>query len=301
MMILGRAQHHEQLCAIKVRTTELPEGAPDGVDHPRGHVDRAKAAVRGVVRRAELPGEQAGESLHLVASREQRKTPRVGGAYFRKAIFEDPKRIIPRDRLEVGRAALTAGFSPERPRQACRRVLFHRAGGALGADHTPVDWMIRIAVDIADRAILDRHADSAAASAHIAGGVLDFGVSGVVRYSGGLHRTPEVSLNLSVISQSRPCIGCTVVEWRDEGYTLPSCITRTGPDEFCRGAKPLTRVIEYRRGPGAFLNCRRHARRHLKVVLHGQIGGPTRCWYFQYARIVHRRRIMELRVLPFGG
>ena len=58
VMVLGGADHHEQLGAVQVRPAELPEAAADGVDHPGRHVDRAEAAVRRVVGRAELAREQ---------------------------------------------------------------------------------------------------------------------------------------------------------------------------------------------------------------------------------------------------
>ena len=80
VVVLGGAQHHEQLRALEVGAAELPERAADGVDHARGHVHRAEAAVRGVVGRAELAREQAGERLHLVAAGEERELLRVGGA-----------------------------------------------------------------------------------------------------------------------------------------------------------------------------------------------------------------------------
>jgi hypothetical protein len=80
VVVLGGADHHEQLGAVQVRAAEFPEAAADRVDHAGGHVDRAEAAVRRVVRRAELAREQAGERLHLVAAGEQRELLRVGRA-----------------------------------------------------------------------------------------------------------------------------------------------------------------------------------------------------------------------------
>jgi hypothetical protein len=69
VVVLGRADHDEQLRALEVGPAELPEAAADRVDHSRGHVDRAEAAVRRVVGRSELAREQTGERLHLVAAR----------------------------------------------------------------------------------------------------------------------------------------------------------------------------------------------------------------------------------------
>ena len=63
----------------------------------------------------------------------------------------------------------------QRLRQARRRVLFHDARRALGADHAFVDGVLGIAVDVADFAATQVHADAAAACAHVTGGGLDFG------------------------------------------------------------------------------------------------------------------------------
>ena len=70
VMIFSGADHHEELRVIEIRAAEFPERAADGVDHSRGHVHRAEAAVRRVVRRAELPREEPGKRLHLVATGE---------------------------------------------------------------------------------------------------------------------------------------------------------------------------------------------------------------------------------------
>ena len=39
MVIFRRANHDEKFGAIQVGATELPEGATDGVDHARRHID----------------------------------------------------------------------------------------------------------------------------------------------------------------------------------------------------------------------------------------------------------------------
>ena len=70
MMVLRGADHDEQLGPIQVGTAELPERAADRIDHPRGHVHRAEATVRSIVRRTELARKEAGERLHLVAAGE---------------------------------------------------------------------------------------------------------------------------------------------------------------------------------------------------------------------------------------
>ena len=95
MMVLGGADHHEQLRAVEVGAAEFPERAAEGVDHPGRHVDRAEAAVRGVVRRAELAREEARQRLHLVAAGEEREALRVGGADPREPRFERRERLVP--------------------------------------------------------------------------------------------------------------------------------------------------------------------------------------------------------------
>jgi hypothetical protein len=88
VVVLGGADHHEELGAVQVGPAELPEAAADGVDHAGGHVHRAEAAVRRVVGRAELAREQAGQRLHLVAPGEQRELLRVGGAQVAQALLQ---------------------------------------------------------------------------------------------------------------------------------------------------------------------------------------------------------------------
>ena len=114
VVVLGGADHHEQLGAVEVRPAELPEAAADRVDHAGGHVHRAEAAVGRVVRRAEIAREQAGQGLHLVAAGEERELLRVGGADSPQAVLEDLEGTLPRDRLELAGAALAARLAQQR-------------------------------------------------------------------------------------------------------------------------------------------------------------------------------------------
>jgi len=59
--------------------------------------------------------------------------------------------------------------------QARGRILLHDARCALGTDHALVERVIGIAVDVADLAVFQMHANAAATGAHVAGGDLDFG------------------------------------------------------------------------------------------------------------------------------
>jgi len=103
-----------KLGAVEVGAAELPEAAADRVDHAGRHVDRAEAAVCGVVGRAELAREQAGQRLHLIAAREESELLRVGGADLREPFGEHRERLVPRDRLELAGPALGAGLAPQR-------------------------------------------------------------------------------------------------------------------------------------------------------------------------------------------
>ncbi len=131
--VLGGADHHEQPRAVEVGAAELPERAADRVDHPGGHVDRAEPAVRGVVRRAELACEEAGQRLHLVAAGEQRKALGVGGTQLREPGVQQREGLVPGRLDEVVGAAFAARSA--HPCSAggsgCRRCsgLRRRAGG----------------------------------------------------------------------------------------------------------------------------------------------------------------------------
>ena len=188
MVVLGGADHHEQFRAVEIGATEFPEAAADGVDHARGHVDRTEAAVCRVVRRAELAREHAGQRLHLVAAGEQGKLLGVGRTDLAQAFLHDRERLVPADRLELAGTALGARLAPQRPRQPRRRILLHDPRSTLGADHALVQRMLGIALDVADFAVFQMHADAAAASAHIAGGVPGFGDCGRT-FEGGIHGT----------------------------------------------------------------------------------------------------------------
>ncbi len=113
VVVLGRAYHHEQLGAFQIRAAELPERAADGVDHPGGHIDRAKATVRGVVGRAKLPGKQTCQCLHLVTSGKQGKLLGVGGADLLQAIHHHRESCFPFDFHELAFSAFTARFAQQ--------------------------------------------------------------------------------------------------------------------------------------------------------------------------------------------
>ena len=111
VVILGGADHHEELRAVEVGAAELPERAADRVDHPGRHVDRAEAAVRRVVGRAELPREKTRQRLHLVAAGEHRELLR---GRWRGCVARRSSSI--RIRL------VPADLDESRPRRAPRRA-----------------------------------------------------------------------------------------------------------------------------------------------------------------------------------
>ena len=71
VVVLGDAEEEEEPGVVPVGGAELPEGGAEGVDAGGGHVDRAEAAVGGVVRGAVLLRPPAGEGLRLVAAGEK--------------------------------------------------------------------------------------------------------------------------------------------------------------------------------------------------------------------------------------
>ena len=210
VVVLGGADHHEQLGAVEVGPAELPERAADRVDHAGGHVHRAEAAVRRVVGRAELAREQAGQRLHLVAPGEQRELLRVGGADVAQPLFEHREGLVPVDRLELAGAALGAGLAPQRLRQPRRRVLLHDARRTLGADHALVQRVLGVALDVAHLAVAQVHADAAAAGAHVAGGVADLGARAGERRAVG------------------SCSGGAAIGWSGVSRAARSGLTRPG-------------------------------------------------------------------------
>ena len=147
-MVFCRAKHYEQFGALQIRPAEFPKRAANGVNHPGRHVHRAKAAVRSVVGRTELPREQASKRLHLIASGEQREFFGVGRPQVCKPLFHHTKGFVPANRLELGVTALGARLSPQRLRQPRGGVLLHDARCTLGTNHALIQRVIGIAFDI---------------------------------------------------------------------------------------------------------------------------------------------------------
>jgi len=71
VVILGHAEQDEKPCVVPIRLAELPERPAHGVDPRCRHVDRAEAAMRRIVGRAEILRPEAGEALGLIAPGEE--------------------------------------------------------------------------------------------------------------------------------------------------------------------------------------------------------------------------------------
>jgi hypothetical protein len=166
IMVFGDPEHDEQLGPVPVRGAELPERAADGHDAGRSHVDRAEAAMRRIVRRAELLRPETGQRLRLITPREEGEFLRIGLTHPVQPADRDVQRFIPGNFAELAGPARPG--SQQRRTQSRRRVVLHDASRALGAEHALVDRMVAIAFDVADLAVLDVNVDAATARAHIA-------------------------------------------------------------------------------------------------------------------------------------
>ena len=166
-VILGDAEHQEIARALPVRLAELPERAADGVEPGGRHVDRAEAAMRRIVGRAELRRPPAGQCLALVAAGEEGELLGVGRADAAQPLGRELQRLVPLDLLELALAALADAL--QRLAQPRRRIVRHDSGGALGAQDSLVHRVVAVAFDVADAAVLQVHLDAAAAGAHVAG------------------------------------------------------------------------------------------------------------------------------------
>ena len=172
IMILGDAEHHEILGVLPVRLAELPEGAADGIQSCRRHVDGTEPAMRRVVRGAELAGPPPGQRLGLVPAGEEGELARVALADVAEPFGGSRKGFVPLDFLELSAAAFADPF--HRLGQPRRGVMLHDPGGSFGAEHALVHRVIFVALDVPDRAVAQVNFDAAAAGTHVAGRELGF-------------------------------------------------------------------------------------------------------------------------------
>ena len=131
IVILRHAEHDKELGALPVRRAEFPEGAADCHNAGGCHVDRAKAAMRGIVGRSILLRPEAGQRLRLIAAGEKGEFLRVRLPNAAKPVGGKGQRLIPRNFLELARAARAR--AQERRAKPGRSVVLHDSGRALGA------------------------------------------------------------------------------------------------------------------------------------------------------------------------
>ena len=171
-MIFGDAKQQKVFGPLPVGFAELPKRTTERIETRRRHINRAEPAVRGKIWRTELLRKPAGQSLTLVATREQRQLLGIGLAHVTEPAGGKLKCLIPGNFLVLAGAART---DPQhRAGQAGRRIVLHNPGGALAAQYALVHGVVAIALDIANLTVLQMYFDAAAAGTHVAGGTLDF-------------------------------------------------------------------------------------------------------------------------------
>src|SRR5437899_5833578 len=112
-MVLRHAPQEEILGVIPIGRAEFPKRIANRVQTRYGHVDRAEAAVRRPVRRAELLRPQARQRLHLVAPGNESELGGIRRADVWQARGEGIDRLVPHDLDEFAAAARAAGFALE--------------------------------------------------------------------------------------------------------------------------------------------------------------------------------------------
>ena len=201
IMVLGHAEHDEELRPLPVRRAELPERAADGHDAGGRHVDRAEPAMRRIVGRAELLRPEAGQRLRLIAAGEEGELLRIGLARtVPSQSGRHRQRLLPGNFLELAGAARPG--AQQRRAQPRRRIMLHDPGRTLGAEHAAIDRMVAVAFDVADLAVLDVHVDAAAAGAHVAGRLADLVGNGPGQRDARLGTHRQDSLSLRVLAGS---------------------------------------------------------------------------------------------------
>ena len=166
IVVLGDAEHHEVARPLPVRFAEFPKGAANGVDARGGHVDGAEPSVSRVVRRTELHRPPGGKRLALVAPGEKGEAVRIGRSGARQPCRGEVERLVPLDLFELSGSAFAD--ATQWLGQPGRRLQMHDPGRALGAEHTPVDRVVAVALDEAHLTALEVNLDAAAAGAHVA-------------------------------------------------------------------------------------------------------------------------------------
>ena len=171
VVVLCDTEDHEHLGAVPVGLAKFPEGTAHGIDTSSGHIDRAEAAVCGIVGRAEGLRPERCEALRLVASCKEGEL--FGGVLAQRAqpAFGEAVGFVPADLFKLTGATWPDPF--HRSTQARGRIMLHDARRAFGAEHTLVYRVIFVALDILYLAVLHMHVNPAAAGTHVASGFAD--------------------------------------------------------------------------------------------------------------------------------
>ena len=198
-MILGDAPQHQVFRELPIGLAKLPETSAKGVHAGGGHVDRAETAMRGIVDGAELLRPPGGQRLRLVATGEECQFIGIAAADVAKPLRRKCQGLVPLDFAELAGTALTR--AQQRLAQSRGRIMLLDPGRTLGADHAAIDRVLRIAIDVADAAVLQVHADAATACAHVTRRRLDLvssrrvQVEGSVRHRSSRHRQERRMVN----------------------------------------------------------------------------------------------------------
>ena len=171
-MIFRHAEHQHVFGSLPVGLAKLPERAADRIQPGRRHVDGAETAMCRIVWRAELARPVAGQRLTLVAPGKEGELTGIRIANSRQPLDRRRQGFIPRNLLEL--AAAPWSDPPQRCPQLSRRQLLHNAGCPLGAQHTAVDRMLSVALDIAKLAAAQMDLYPAPAGAHVARRIAHF-------------------------------------------------------------------------------------------------------------------------------
>ena len=81
-MIFGNTEEHEIFRMLPIRFAKLPERTAEGVKTSSRHIDGAEAAMRRVIRCAELRGPPSGQALALIAAGKESKFFRIRLAHI---------------------------------------------------------------------------------------------------------------------------------------------------------------------------------------------------------------------------
>ena len=94
-----------------------------------------------------------------------------------QSVLHDLEGPVPGNFFKFTLAAVTTLLSQQWLGDPGRGILLHDAGRTLGTDHTLIQRVIRITLDITDLAVPQGDTDTTAAGAHITGRIFDLYVA----------------------------------------------------------------------------------------------------------------------------